>query len=360
MTTSAHDEAAAPALPIARVAVDSPLPHLDRAFDYAVPPALAADAVVGSRVRVRFSGRLVDGWVLERVDSTEHTGRLTPLARSVSPEPVLSAEIAGLARAVADRWAGTFSDVVRLAVPPRHARVEAEPTGAPLPAPPPPEVGGWSAYAGGASLVAALARGDSPRAVWRALPGPGWPAEVATAAQATLHNGRGVVVVVPDARDVARVDVALSAALGPGHHVTLSADLGPARRYRQWLALRRGQVRCVVGTRSAAWAPVADLGLVVCWDDGDDLHKEPRAPYPHVRDVLVLRAHRAGAGAFVGGHSPSVEAELLVARKWAQVVAPDRATLRQALPRVEVAGDDWQQGRDPAARSARLPTQAWE
>ena len=55
--------------------------------------------------------------------------------------------------------------------------------------------------------------------------------------------------------------------------------------------------RCaaVVGTRAAAFAPVADLGLVVVWDDGDDLHAEPRAPYPHVREVLALRAHLTGA-----------------------------------------------------------------
>ncbi len=325
-----------------------------------MPPELDELAVVGSRVRVRFAGRLVDGWVLERVAASEHAGRLSPLAKSVSPEAVLTDEIAGLARAVADRWAGTFSDVVRLAVPPRHARVEAEPAGEPTPPPDAPAPGGWSRYAGGAEFLTALARGDSPRATWRALPGPSWPAEVAAAAQATLHAGRGAVIVVPDARDVARVDAALTAALGAGRHVTLSADLGPAKRYRQWLAVRRGEVRCVVGTRSAAWAPVSELGLVVCWDDGDDLHKEPRAPYPHVRDVLVLRAHRAGCAALIGGHSPSVEAELLVARRWAQPLAPDRATLRAALPRIEVAGDDWQQVRDAGARSARLPSIAWE
>ena len=45
------------------------------------------------------------------------------------------------------------------------------------------------------------------------------------------------------------------------------------------------------------FAPVAGLGLVVLWDDGDDLHAEPRAPYPHAREVLVLRAHRTGAAA---------------------------------------------------------------
>src|SRR5450756_3044101 len=104
--------------PVARVAVDVPLAHLDRPFDYLVPERLAADAVPGCRVRVRFHGRLVDGYVLERADASEFGGPLLPLTRVVSAEPVLSAEVAGLARAVADRYAGTLADVLRLAIPP--------------------------------------------------------------------------------------------------------------------------------------------------------------------------------------------------------------------------------------------------
>ena len=125
-------------LPVARVAVDMPLPHLDRPFDYFVPAALDADAVPGSRVRVRFAGKLVDGFLLERAETTEHEGKLARLERVVSAEPVLTPEIVLLARAVADRYAGTLADVLRLAVPPRHARVEAE-AAAPTPPRPAPD-----------------------------------------------------------------------------------------------------------------------------------------------------------------------------------------------------------------------------
>ncbi|MGH3736982.1 MAG: primosome assembly protein PriA, partial [Micromonosporaceae bacterium] len=109
------------------MAVDVALAHLDRTFDYLVTSAQAAAARAGCRVRVRFAGQLVDGVVLERADRSEHAGRLSYLERVVSPEPVLTSEIAGLLRAVADRYAGTFADVLRLAVPPRHARAEQEP-----------------------------------------------------------------------------------------------------------------------------------------------------------------------------------------------------------------------------------------
>ncbi|MFD0804431.1 primosomal protein N', partial [Streptomonospora algeriensis] len=112
--------------PIARIAVDTPLPHLDRLFDYRVPESMDADAVPGCRVRVRFNGQLLAGFLIERCAESEFQGRLAYLHRIVSPEPVLTPEISGLARAVADRYAGTLSDVLRLAVPPRHARVEKE------------------------------------------------------------------------------------------------------------------------------------------------------------------------------------------------------------------------------------------
>src|SRR5664279_1081766 len=101
--------------PVARVAVDVPLAHLDRPFDYLVPERLAAQAVPGCRVRVRFNGLLVNGFVLARAAASEFAGGLQPLTRVVSAEPVLSAEVAGLARAVADRYAGTLADVLRLA-----------------------------------------------------------------------------------------------------------------------------------------------------------------------------------------------------------------------------------------------------
>ena len=119
---------AAESLPVARVAVDVSLPHLDRPFDYLVPEKLSAAAVPGCRVRVRFAG-LTGGYLLQRVDKSEHEGGLAFLERVVSPEPVLTAEMFGLARAVADRYGGTLADVLRLAIPPRHAATESAAVG---------------------------------------------------------------------------------------------------------------------------------------------------------------------------------------------------------------------------------------
>ncbi|HEX6233261.1 MAG TPA: primosomal protein N' [Jiangellaceae bacterium] len=345
--------------PVARVLVDIPLPHLDRPFDYHVPESMASAAVPGARVSVRFAGAVHDGFVVERATTTQHTGRLTRLRRVISPEPVLAPAIAELARAVADRYAGTVADVLRLAVPPRHAKTEAEQSGVAPPPPPAPSPGGWLEHQDGPALLTALTRGRSPRAVWNPGPAADWPDLLARLVAATLAGGRGAVVVLPDARDVARVDTALTSLVGPDHHVVLAAELGPSERYRRWLAVRRGAARAVVGTRSAMFAPVAELGLLALWDDGDDLHAEQRAPYPHAREVLLLRAHEQNTAAVVGGFARTAEAQQLVTSGWARAVSPPRDRVRATAPIVRVSGDDYEQVRDPAARTARIPSLAW-
>jgi primosomal protein N' (replication factor Y) (superfamily II helicase) len=353
------DQAVSERLPVARIAVDISLAHLDRPFDYLVPASLDEAAGPGCRVRVRFAGQLVDGYLLERAQTSEHQGKLARLERVISPEPVLTPEIFDLARVVADRYAGTLADVLRLAIPPRHAAAErdAPPADTPRgPLPKRPEPGSWARYPAGAAFLAGLAEGRPVRAAWSALPGPQWPAEIAIAAATTAAAGRGVVIVVPDARDLERVDAALTS-VGQDH-VCLSADLGPAERYRRWLAVRRGLVQVVAGTRAAMFAPVAELGLVVLWDDGDDLHSEPRAPYPNAREVLALRAHRAGAAALIGGFARTAELTQLVEGGWARPLTGRPEALRQAAPRVRAAPDEAELARDAAAMTARLPSLA--
>ena len=344
---------------IARVLVDVGLPHLDRLFDYTVTDDQADEAVPGARVRVRFAGRLVNGFVLERTDHTDSDRELATLDRVISPEPVLTPAVAELARRVAEHYAGSRADVLRLAVPPRHARTEASRSRlGPPTTPAPPDPGAWTRYPQGASLVSALAEGSSPRAVVTLLPGSDWAPLVAIAAQATASAGRGALVVVPDATDLARLDTATTEQLGPGAHVALHGDLGPSARYRRFLAVLRGQVRVVLGTRSAVYAPVSNLGLVVVLDDGNDVLAEPRAPYPHARDVGLIRAHQEGCGMLLVGVGRTADAARLLRTGWAHEVRARREDVRAVAPVVEVA-DPHADERGPRGRlPARVFTAA--
>ena len=359
-------------LPVARVAVDVSLAHLDRPFDYRVGAAEDADAVPGARVRVRFAGRLRDGFVLDRLATSDSDRELSPLAKVTSAEPVLTPEIATLVRAVADHYAGCFADVLRLAIPPRHAATEkAEPAQRPpLPDLDPTEHGltahgALSAYPTGPGLLDALRSGGSPRAYWQVIPAhhpsSDWADGFAAAARATADSGRGSVLVVPDQRDLARLRAACTRMLGRTGFVELTAEAGPAARYRAFLAALRGDVRVVIGNRAAAYAPVRDLGLVALWDDGDDLLAEQRSPYPHTRTVLALRATHQRTAVLAAGYARSCEAEQWVQRGWLRELAADRTQTRHTAPRVRAAVDsDLALARDPAARSARLPHEVFE
>ncbi|MGB9308244.1 MAG: primosome assembly protein PriA, partial [Mycobacterium sp.] len=285
------------------------VPHLDREFDYLVSAEQSDDAQPGVRVRVRFHGRLVDAFVLERRNDTDHTGKLGWLDRVVSPEPVLTPEIRRLVDAVAARYAGTRPDVLRLAVPPRHARVERETvTIAARPVVAPVDPSGWETYGRGAQFLAALDESRAARAVWQALPGELWADRFAEAAAQTVRAGRSVLAIVPDQRDLDTLWQAATTRIDEHSVVALSAGLGPAARYRRWLAALRGSARVVIGTRSAVFAPLSDLGLVMVWADADDTLAEPRAPYPHAREVAMLRAHQARCAALIGGYARTAEA----------------------------------------------------
>ncbi|QGN32718.1 primosomal protein N' [Microlunatus sp. Gsoil 973] len=354
-----------PETPVARVMVDVALPHLDRPFDYAVTTAQAADAVPGARVRVRFAGKLRDGFILQRAAGSDHPGTLAPLYKVVSPEPVLSPEIDRLVRSVADHYAGSYADVLRLAVPPRHAATEKASRVQRDPVRPSASDGPFAAYPTGPGFLAALHRGDSPRAAWQLIPAADpsgdWAYGLATAAAATLTGGRGSLLVVPDVRDLERLRAACCEVLGEQGFVALTADLGPAARYRAFLAALRGDVRVVIGTRAAAFAPVVDLGLLGLYDDGDDLLAEQRAPYPHAREVLAIRAAEQNTAVVFASYGRSCEVQRLVDRGWLKPLAPDRPTLRRTAARIRVAADsDHALSRDPAARAARLPHDVFE
>jgi primosomal protein N' (replication factor Y) len=354
-----------PDLPIAQVVIDLPLAHLDRPFDYAVTAEQDAGAVPGARVRVRFSGRLRDGFVLQRCAASDHDGTLTPLHKVVSAEPVLTAEVAALVRAVADHCAGTFSDVMRLAVPPRHAATEEAATETAPALPDEVPVGPMLDYPTGEGFLRALRSGGRPRALWQvtpsAAPSGDWSLGLACAARACAEGGRGAVLVVPDQRDLQRLQEACALVLGPAGFAVLVAESGPAARYRSFLAALRGGVRVVIGNRAAAYAPVRDLGLVALWDDGDDLLSEPRTPYPHARDVLALRAGQTGCAALFAAYARTAELESWLDRGWLRLLAEERPAVRHTAPRVKVTADtDLSLERDAAARAARLPHEVFE
>lgn len=405
VNVAAELEASGVPNPVARVRVDSTLPQVDRTFDYRVPAELSEDAVPGARVRVLFNGHELTGYIEERAATTDWTRTsLLPLKSVLSRVPSVAPEIFELAEALADRYASTVANVLRLAVPPRIAALDkkygpllpgyesaylgdsaastdsthADPyawlatPGAPAPFvldPPtlnpdaPDAASVFSDYENGVEFIEDVAAGAATRAVMTVLPGHlehTWADVLATALAAATTSGRGAIAVVPTAKNLDLLEAALAERLPADSFVRLSSDSTPHTRYHGFVKARLGQVPVVIGTRAAAYAPVANLGLVVCWDDGDSSLVEQRAPYCHARDVLLLRASAENTAALFAGFSMSSEAARLVRTRWASHVRAPRALVRDYSPRIFSTGSEFELARDPLAAMARIPHLAFE
>ena len=437
VNVAAELEASGVPNPVARVRVDSTLPQVDRTFDYRVPAELSEDAVPGARVRVLFNGHELTGYIEERAATTDWTRTsLLPLKSVLSRVPSVAPEIFALAEALADRYASTVANVLRLAVPPRIAaldkryapllpgyesaylgdsapvstsdapesaaseHVASESTesgpstasaassaatsiatdpyawlatpGAPAPFvldspalnPDAPDAASvFSDYENGAEFIEDVAAGAATRAVMTVLPGHlehTWADVLATALAAAATSGRGAIAVVPTAKNLDLLEAALAERLPADAFVRLSSDSTPHTRYHGFVKARLGRVPVVIGTRAAAYAPVANLGLVVCWDDGDSSLVEQRAPYCHARDVLLLRASAENTAALFAGFSMSSEAARLVRTRWASHVRAPRALVRDYSPRIFSTGSEFELARDPLAAMARIPHLAFE
>lgn len=343
---------------IARVALDSPLPQLDRLFDYAIPEQLASTVLPGVRVRipVRAARRVMDGWVIELAAESEYAGALAEIDAVVSTVPVLAPEVWQLARRVADRAVGVAADVLRLAIPKRQARVEQawsqQAPDAPASHEAPaasdePQTPGYPPR-----LAAAIAEGA--RLVVQAIPEPdAWISTIADLVQPVLATRRTAIVAAPDHADLDRLEAALSRRLGEQRVVRLDADQGAAARYRAFLTARTRSGIVIIGTRAVVYAPAAELGLIALWDDGDPGYQEPLAPGVHARDAALVRQELSGCALVLLAHSPSAEAERLVDVGWCEAIEFSRRPLPKVIPTA------LQLGGDRVAEQARIPSSAW-
>jgi primosomal protein N' (replication factor Y) len=131
------------------------------------------------------------------------------------------------------------------------------------------------------------------------------------AIQAALESGGGVILLVPEValtpQTVARLRSRLEA-IAPGHRcVVWHSHLGEGERLDGWLALASGEVRVAVGARSAVFAPVRNLRLIVVDEEHEPAYKQDESPRYHGRDVAVMRARLCGAQCLLGSATPSLE-----------------------------------------------------
>ncbi|WP_230006602.1 primosomal protein N', partial [Microbacterium sp. Bi128] len=346
---------------VARVQLDSPVPQLDRLFDYAVPHPLVSEVAPGVRVKVplRSAGRMMDAFVVEVVPDDGSERPLSSVEAVVSPMAVLPERLYTLARRVADRAAGSVSDILRLAVPKRMVRAEKAWLAAPAPTvpvvPPASLARAESLLTPYAGLIDALDGGervavDAPPHPSGDLPRGAWADLLAAAAVRTLARGRSAVLVVPDYRDQAQLMAALADLVPPEAIVRDDADQSGPARYAQFLRTLAPVPVIVVGRRSAVYAPAHETGLVALWDDGDSLLSEPLAPGVHARDAALVRQELEGSALVFAGHTRTTDVQRLVEVGYVR----EAALKRRVSPRVVLSAT-----REGEQRTARVPSSAF-
>lgn len=302
----------------ASVAIDSPLPQLDRLFDYRIPEALAEQVLEGVRVTVPFGKNEApqDGFVVSVSSSTDYIGELNEIQSVISAVQVLPARHYKLLRAVADRQAGTLGEVLKLAVPKRSVRVEkawlSRSTGV-FQAAEVPDLdfpGRPFDYLGRQTIIA------EPRLVdvsvgTATVKVQAWIAHLLAFGLAQLKNGRSAILVVPDFRDQNRLKAAAETLGLKAKLVDFSTDQTNAVRYASYLSCLEQIPSIVIGSRAAIWAPLQELGGIAIFDDTDQSLIEPTAPYTHIRDVALIKQQQTNCNLLLVGHTRSAEVERL-------------------------------------------------
>ena len=324
-------------MPFAQIAL--PLP-LRQTFAYRIPAELVAAAVPGAEVQVPFRRRPLKGVVLG-LSATTDRERVEDV-QAVLGEPLLSAHLLALARWAADYYLAPIGEVVAAMLPggleglakSRGRRGAEEERAVALPLPQRFRLGAEQAQAVQVAVAAVDASGFQPILI-HGVTASGKTEVYLRAAHAAREAGGRTLVLVPEVAMGSQIVQAFRRRFGArvGH---LHSYLPVAERRRNWELARRGAVDVIVGARSAVFAPLPDLKLIVVDEEHEPAYKQSEQLRYHGRDVAVRRAQMLGIPVLLGSATPSLESLANAARgKYARVVIPDRVDARP-MPEMRV------------------------
>ena len=286
-------------------------------FDYRLPEALRGAVDVGSMLVVPFGRRQVLGVVVGLTDSSEVAEEklLAPVRALDDGPPTLPADLVALAEWIAAEYCSTIARALGLVLPPgaarrlsgRRRRAVARPQHLPVGARSPhaPELT-LDQQVALAPVIAALGERRAEQRLLHGVTGSGKTEVYLRAADAALAQGRGAIVLVPEIALTPQIVGRFIERFGDTVAV-LHSRLTPGQRYAEWRRLRGGEARVCVGPRSAVFAPIEDLGLIVVDEEHDSSYKHEGDPRYDARDVAAERAERCGAVLLLGSATPRPE-----------------------------------------------------
>jgi primosomal protein N' (replication factor Y) len=311
---------------IAKLAIQSNLPQLDRLFDYAIPESLQGVATIGSRVRVNFgrSKKPLDAFIVEFPAESDFKGRLSEVLEVVGNAQTLQPNVFKLCQQLAERSASTLGELLKLAIPPHMPRAFA----------------GHQSLSSGSEvknlehaesstedtqeLVAPGAKSFvlvEPRAVnshWGegGYVVPAWVKLFVDLAGNNLSLGKSTIILVPDYREHEQVLQGLMQAGLIDSVANFSQELPKSKQYEAFLRALDYNPKVVIGSRSAAFAPAHNLGSILVFDEADRSYSDQAAPYLNTRDVVLVRQGIERCSLLFAAHSTSSDMKRLVDTKF--------------------------------------------
>lgn len=207
------------------------------------------------------------------------------------------------------------------------------------------------------TLRGALSEGASKAFLLQGVTGSGKTEVYLGLIEAALAEGKGAIVLVPEIALTPQLESRFRARFGDWV-VVLHSGMADGKRREGWLKLRRGEARIVVGPRSAVWAPVERLGVMVVDEEHDGSFKQHNELRYHGRDLALARAHQAKAVAVLGSATPSLETLLMVERGRLERLRLDHRVGHRPMPTVEVV--DLGEERRKAKGELKLVSRALE
>lgn len=320
------------------VAFDVPV---DRQWSYRNPEGV--DAPVGSRVEAPLGRRVAVGWVVGSTDTVDiDPSLIKPYTRLVDAAPLFGPETLALARWLAGMYFCSLGEALSAMMPSAERESRRRAAAGSMAA---ADSGSFDdvrmaarALVPSAEQKAALDRILSATAGRWYLYGPtgtGKTEVFLEAAESTLAEGRSVIYLVPEIALTRQVVEAVRDRFG-GLCAVIHSGLTAPRKLAEWRRILAGEARVVVGARSAIFAPVRDLGLVVLDEEHEGSYKAGSAPRYHARQVAMRRAATEGARLVMGSATPSVESWRLMDEGGMERLSLSRRLAGGDMPAIEI------------------------
>lgn len=187
-------------------------------------------------------------------------------------------------------------------------------------------------------VICATDSGTSQPMLLQGVTGSGKTEVYLQAAQHAMNRGKGVLILVPEISLTPQTMARFKSrfADSPGAVAILHSAMSDGERFDEWHSIRRGQARIAIGPRSALFAPVQNLGLIIVDEEHDGSYKQENSPRYHGRDLAVLRARMEGAAILLGSATPSLESLHNVRTGKYKLLRMDRRADGQHLPLTRV------------------------